>query len=124
MAQRRIKAAYRTVGPRKVTVHVNKCIMDKETKSLEQKMVEEVKEMYMVYFPRGHSIRVDYAELKRLGYHLRPRMVDIDTGDVVDVGGDPYDFGGGAVEGFESAQDDADEFHLTDDDIKEAKAKG
>lgn len=46
----------------------------------------------MVYFPQGHSIRVERDELVRLKYHLKPRLVDMETGDVIDRGGDPYDF--------------------------------
>jgi hypothetical protein len=47
----------------------------------------------MVYFPQGHSIRVtSFDALKELGFHLKPRMVDMETGDVIDIGGDPYDF--------------------------------
>jgi hypothetical protein len=52
-------------------------------------------ECYYVFFPHGHSIRVtSYDKLVELGYHIKPRIVDMDTGDVVDVGGDPYDFAG------------------------------
>ena len=36
---------------------------------------------YMVYFPRGHSIRVDEAELKRSGFDRDPRLVDMKTGE-------------------------------------------
>lgn len=33
---------------------------------------------YMVYFPKGHSIRVrNDAELKRLGFHRPPRITDM-----------------------------------------------
>lgn len=42
--------------------------MDKKTKTLKPKEVE-VPKGYMVFFPRGHSIRVETMdELKRLGY--------------------------------------------------------
>jgi len=67
--------------------------MDDDTKSLQQETVTEKRDCYMVYFPQGHSIRVtSFEELKRMGYHLKPRMVDMETGDVIDIGGDPYDF--------------------------------
>lgn len=89
---RNVKAKYRVVGPKRVTVMVNKASMDKETLSLQQEPVEETKDMYMVYFPQGHSIRVERDELVRLKYHLKPRLVDMETGDVIDRGGDPYDF--------------------------------
>jgi len=93
MAERVLKAAYKVRGPFTEPVTYNKCTMDKETKSLQQEVVTEEKEVYYVHFPMGHSIRVGFAELKRLGYHIKPRIVDMETGDVVDAGGDPYDFG-------------------------------
>jgi len=88
--KRRVKAKYRVVGPKKVQVLVNRASMDKETLSLQQEPELVMKEMYTIYFPQGHSIRVDYDELKRLGCHVKPRLVDMDTGDLVDLGGDPY----------------------------------
>jgi hypothetical protein len=30
--------------------------------------------------------------LKELGFDKRPRLIDAETGDVVDVGGEDYDF--------------------------------
>lgn len=36
---------------------------------------------YMVYFPRGGSIRVNEKRLKQLGYHYTPPLVDMETGD-------------------------------------------
>jgi hypothetical protein len=39
---------------------------------------------YMVFFPRGHSIRVrNTNELKRLGFHKQPGLVDMDSGDII-----------------------------------------
>jgi len=93
MAERRIKAAYHTTGPFKEMVTYMKCSMSKDTKSLMQEEVSEEKETYHVRFPMGHSIRVGKKELVRLGFHIKPRMIDLDSGDVVDIGGDPYDFG-------------------------------
>lgn len=95
---RRVRAKYRTVPLGSVTREVNACSMDKETLSLQQEKKSYTEEMYMVHFPPkakgipGHSIRVNKAELVRLGFHLRPRLVDMDTGDIVDTGGDSYDF--------------------------------
>jgi len=67
--------------------------MDEDTKSLQQEVRTEERDCYMVYFPQGHSIRVtSFEALKEMGYHLKPRMVDMETGDVIDIGGDPYDF--------------------------------
>src|SRR5690348_6837602 len=95
--QRNIKAKYHTkyLGKRPVTY--KKCSMVKgegaETPNLEMETVTEDKDCWLISFPQGHSIRVtDKKELERMGYHLRPRMVDMETGDVVNVGGDPYDF--------------------------------
>ena len=106
--QRRVKARYRTKFMGTVKVHVNKASIDSETKSLQQASKVVEKEMYMVYFPQGHSIRVDRKELERLGFHLKPRLVDMETGDVVDVGGDPYDFG--------NTSEDEPEVTLEDDE--------
>lgn len=91
--QRKIRARYVVKGPKKEKVSFTKCWMDKETNSLQQEKVTEEKDCYYVLFPQGHSIRVtSFDELKRMGYHLKPRMVDMETGDVIDAGGDPYDF--------------------------------
>lgn len=115
MAQRNIKARYHTKYLGKKSVTYNKCEMVKgegaETPSLEINQVTEDKDCWLVSFPQGHSIRVtDRKELERMGYHLRPRMVDMETGDVVNVGGDPYDF----------AQND-DEVIVLDDDLEPAR---
>lgn len=48
---------------------------------LKTKVVEE-EAGYMVYFPQGHSIRVrNYTELKRMGLHTAPGLVDMESGD-------------------------------------------
>ncbi len=40
---------------------------------------------FMVYFPQGHSIRVESQEqLERLGFAGHSGMVDMDTGDFVE----------------------------------------
>ena len=89
----KIRARYAVKGPKKEMVTFTKCTMDEATKSLQQKEVTEERNTYMVLFPQGHSIRVtSFEALKEMGYHLKPRMVDMETGDVIDVGGDPYDF--------------------------------
>lgn len=97
--QPKIRARYQVRSLGKVKRTINFSRMDKETKSLQQeeKVVEEA--MWMVYFPQGHSIRVNEKELRRLGYHLKPRMVDMNTGDVIDTGGDPYDLSGDITPG-------------------------
>jgi hypothetical protein len=39
---------------------------------------------YMAYFPLGHSIRIrTMEELRRLGLHKQPGLVDMDTGHVI-----------------------------------------
>ena len=89
----RIRARYAVKGPRKEPVTYTHCWMDEDTKSLQQEVRTEERDCYMVYFPQGHSIRVtSFEALKEMGYHLKPRMVDMETGDVIDIGGDPYDF--------------------------------
>lgn len=92
MAERKIRARYAVKGPVKEKVTYTKCAIDKD-KHLQMESVTEEMECYYVFFPQGHSIRVtSFAALKEMGYHLKPRMVDMETGDVVDVGGDLYDF--------------------------------
>lgn len=74
-------------------VEFTKCSIDPETKSLIQEQVTEDRECFMVLFPQGHSIRVTSREhLKELGYDKKPRIVDMETGDVIEIGGDMYDF--------------------------------
>jgi hypothetical protein len=91
-----LKAKYKTVGPKREEVTYQKYSMVESNgkKMLQAESVTEEKDCYYVYFPQGHSIRItDKAELIRMGYHLKPRIIDMETGDVVDRGGDPYDFG-------------------------------
>lgn len=91
--QRKIRARYATKFLGKQKVHYTKCSIDPDTKSLQQEPAVKECDCWMVFFPNGHSIRVtDFAELKRMGFDKKPRMVDMDTGDIVDFGGDPYDF--------------------------------
>lgn len=93
MAKPKIRARYAVKALGKQDVTYNKCWMDPEEKSLQMERVTEKFDCYMVYFPQGHSIRVvGFEKLKELGYDKKPRMVDMNTGDIVDVGGDPYDF--------------------------------
>lgn len=115
MAKPVIKARYRVTGPKKENVSYTKCSIDPETKSMIQEQVTEEMETYMVYFPKrhmedaGHSIRVlSFKALKELGYDRKPRMVDMNTGDVIDAGGDPYDFSGTGI--------NDDDIVLADDD--------
>lgn len=113
--QRKLRARYKVVGPRKEKVTYTKAVMVKDelqpenkVHSMELQQVTEEMDTYMVYFPQGHSIRVtSYDKLKALGYHIKPRVVDMETGDVVDIGGDPYDFG----------QEEQNEIIVMDEDI-------
>jgi hypothetical protein len=92
-AKRNLKARYRTVGPKREKVTYTHCFID-ENGALQQEPRTEEMECFYVFFPHGHSIRVTNRKtLEELGYNLKPRIVDMETGDVVDVGGDPYDFG-------------------------------
>ncbi len=50
------------------------------------------REVFDVVFPKGHITRMDRQELTRLGFDRRPRLIDAETGDVIERGGDPFDF--------------------------------
>jgi len=99
---RKVKAPYQTIGPRKEQVTYTKASyrhVDPKDKTSERKLFQEqvTEEMdtYLVKFAMGHSTRFCGArgleELKRMGYDKKPRLIDLETGDVVDIGGDPYD---------------------------------
>lgn len=89
----KLRARYLVKALGKQPVTFNQCSMNKETNSLEQKMVTEDRECFMVMFPQGHSIRVTSREhLKELGFDKKPRIVDMETGDLIDAGGDVWDF--------------------------------
>lgn len=89
----KLRARYMVKKLGKQPVTFTKCSMNKETKSLEQEVVTEQRDCFMVMFPQGHSIRVtSFEQLQQLGYDKKPRIVDMETGDVIDVGGDAYDF--------------------------------
>lgn len=91
MAAPKIRARYKVVGPKLVKREVTKARMNPKLKALETKKEIVEEKMWMVFFPQGHSIRVNEQELKAQGLHLKPRLVDMNTGDVLDAGGDPYD---------------------------------
>lgn len=89
-----LKARYHVRGPFIEPVTYKKCSMDPVLKSLVSEEVTEDLECFHVRFPQGHSLRVVGRErLVELKLHLKPRIVDMATGDVVEVGGDPYEFG-------------------------------
>lgn len=114
--QRKLKAKYRTVGPRKELVSYKRA----EITGAGMELVDKQEEMdcYYVFFPHGHSVRFagdrGIAELKRMGYHRRPKLVDVETGDVVDIGGQEYDF-----KLPENDQPDAGSIILEDDGLED-----
>jgi hypothetical protein len=111
---RNLKARYRTVGPKREKVEYSRYHID-ENGALQSEPVIEEMDCFYVFFPHGHSIRVtSFERLKELGYHIKPRIVDMDTGDLVDIGGDPYDFGEGYV---------SDDNIVLDGDIEAKPAK-
>lgn len=125
--KRIVKARYRTKPLGKITVVENRASIDPETKSLQQETVRVEKEMFMVYFPKGHSIRIEKSELVRMGYHKRPKLVDMETGETVDLGGDPYDFMNMEADeqetDFEVVLKDEDDLVIEDDEPK-SRRKG
>lgn len=122
--QRLVKAKYRVGKPQLVKRQITKCSIDPTTKSLQQDKTIVEEEMYMVYFPRGHSVRMTKQELIFHKYHLRPQLVDMATGETIDFGGDPYEFMGMDDEGREPGQEDM-EFTLEDEfAAAETEAKG
>lgn len=67
----------RMIGPLK-----DKSIITRTMKPV----VEEFTEAYMIYFPQGHSILVaadDTEQLMRIGVLDDPKMVDMESGEVV-----------------------------------------
>lgn len=89
----KIRARYSVKPLGKIKRQVTRATIDKETKAMDTEKVIVEEEMFMVMFPQGHSTRMNKKELVAQGLHMKPRMVDMDTGDVIDTGGDPYDFG-------------------------------
>jgi hypothetical protein len=114
MAKPKIRARYMTKALGMKDVTYTKCSIDPATKSLQQEEVTEKFECFMVYFPQGHSIRVVGRDrLVEMGYDKKPRMVDMNTGDIVDIGGDEYDF----------TDEDNIDVVLLDDGTKPAKSR-
>jgi hypothetical protein len=94
--ERKIVARYQVVGPVMEEVEVNKCSIVKDEAGTGRVHMEPVVmslECFHVHFPKGHSIRVTSRQrLKELGFDKRPRLIDAETGDVIETGGDPYEF--------------------------------
>jgi hypothetical protein len=72
-----IEEDVRMIGPLK-----DKSIITRTMKPV----IEEFHEAYMIYFPQGHSMMVaadDVDQLMRIGVLDDPKMVDMETGEVV-----------------------------------------
>lgn len=104
---RKVKAPYQTIGPKREMVTYTKASyrhVDPKDKTSERKLFQEqvTEEMdtWLVRFAMGHSTRFcgerGKQELIRMGYDKKPRLIDLETGDVVDIGGDPYDLSSAA----------------------------
>jgi hypothetical protein len=105
MAKQKIRAAYqiRDLGIQEV----RQMVYDYVDNRLVSNEVTIQEHCFMAYFPQGHSIRLVGIDALRNtkhnheGLHMKPRMIDMNTGDVVDVGGDPYDFANDSDDQFE-----------------------
>lgn len=87
MLNQNVRPAYE-VHPFHGTTTKMKCTFNKETRAIEYNEVE-TEGGFMVYFPKGHSIRLeDEAALKAHGFDLPAAMVDLETGDEVGVSND------------------------------------
>jgi len=72
-----IEEDIREVGPLKNKQIIARKLVPKE---------EVFHEGYMIYFPQGHSMFVaadDEEQLKRIGVLEEPRVVDMNTGDII-----------------------------------------
>lgn len=99
---RKVKAPYQTIGPKREMVTYTKASYKPvdpkdpkgERKLVQEKVTEEM-DTWLVRFAMGHSTRFcgerGKRELIRMGYDKTPRLIDMETGDVVDIGGNPYD---------------------------------
>lgn len=97
---RKVKAPYQTKALGKVPVTYNKAgykVVDKQTgeRKFVVEQVTEEHDAWLVTFAMGHQTRFvgkrGWDDLVRMGYDKKPRLIDMETGDVVDIGGDPYD---------------------------------
>lgn len=62
---------------------VIKLVPVKDGPGFEEKEIE-IEAGYMVFFPRGHSIRVTEEKLEELGFHRAPNLIDMGDGEVVE----------------------------------------
>lgn len=101
LSGRKIKAPYQLVSLGKVSVTSIKAsykVAKDGTRSLIQEPVTEELPAWLLKCAMGHQTRFvgerGWSEIVRMGYDKRPRLIDMETGDVVDIGGDPYDLDG------------------------------
>ena len=87
----KIRARYKVVGPKTVTRQVTKASIDPVTKAMTTQVVDVTEPMWTVFFPQGHSTRMNEKELRYHNLHIAPRLQDLATGDILDVGGQEYD---------------------------------
>lgn len=86
----KLKFEVEEIGPYKRVQRVGKRATDGITKGLIfSEEVVEYPGAWMVYFPGGHSLRVESKEeMMRLGYMDRPPIVDMETGEEIMPTGD------------------------------------
>jgi hypothetical protein len=118
----KIRARYKVVGPKDVTRIVTKAFIDPNTKAMNTKRVEVTEPMWTVFFPQGHSIRVNQAELRYHNLHRKPRLQDLATGDIIDVGGDEYDLDK-AIEDFDALLENDEDLLPSNDDTENSASK-
>lgn len=101
MNGRKIKAPYQLKALGKIPVTSLKASYVKQkdgTSKLLQEPVTEEQPAWLLQCAMGHQTRFvgerGWAEIVRMGYDKKPRLIDLETGDVVDIGGDPYDLDG------------------------------
>jgi hypothetical protein len=81
----KLKFEVEEIGPYKRTQRVGKRATDGITKGLVfSDEAVEYPGAWVVYFPSGHSIRVEsIEEMQRLGYMEPPPVIDMETGEEV-----------------------------------------
>lgn len=81
----KLKFEVEEIGPYKRTQRVGKRATDGITKGLVfSDETVEYDSAWMVYFPSGHSLRVETKdEMVRLGYMEPPPVIDMETGEEI-----------------------------------------
>jgi hypothetical protein len=121
MTQSKIRARYKVVGPKTVTRIVTKAYIDPVSKAMNTKRTEVTEPMWTVFFPQGHSTRMNEKELRYHNLHRKPRLQDLATGDIIDMGGDEYDLDK-AIEDFDAVLEHDDDDLLPSNDETENSA--